>query len=277
MNTHFGQNRKDIKITIDPSYNGVAYAGGGQIVISAAWLRNNPEDYDVVTHEGMHIVQSYNRGDPGWLIEGIADYCRWKWGVNNGRAGWSLPDFQRGQHYTNAYRVTARFLVWLERKKNGNIVKQLDTALRSNTYSGNSWNSFAGQGVDQLWTEYSNNPACFCEEELQELLMSMFSNSTAHDELNDEESIYIKTVFKNANVYVTEEMKKAFKSDDHIDIQYFQTANAIRMRLSVFKEDFERNIDNSTGLVQLQNDKTAVGIIQRILLVSSEIVYFEMN
>ncbi|UJR13660.1 hypothetical protein I4U23_000672 [Adineta vaga] len=49
---------RDVVITIDPGYNGV-------------------------THECMHVVQRYPRGDPGWLIEGIADYARWKYGRNN--------------------------------------------------------------------------------------------------------------------------------------------------------------------------------------------------
>ncbi|CAF3713946.1 unnamed protein product [Rotaria sordida] len=149
---------RDVQITIDPGYNGVAYASGGSIVISATWFRNNPQDTDVVTHEGMHVVQRYPRGDPGWLIEGIADYARWRYGTNNPAANWWLPDFDRNQHYTNAYRVTARFLAWCE-KRYANIVNQLDAALRGNTYSGNSWNQFSGgRSVDQLWEDYKNNP-----------------------------------------------------------------------------------------------------------------------
>jgi hypothetical protein len=149
---------KDVRITIDPGYDGVAYTSDDVIVISATWLRNNPQDTDVVTHEGMHVVQHYPRGDPGWLIEGIADYARWRYGINNPAGNWQLPDFDPNQHYTNAYRVTARFLAWSE-KRYANIVDQLDAALRSNTYSANSWNQFAGgKSVDQLWAEYANNP-----------------------------------------------------------------------------------------------------------------------
>ncbi|CAF1359767.1 unnamed protein product [Adineta steineri] len=149
---------RDVVFTIDPNYNGVAYASGGNIVISAAWLRNNPQDTDVVTHEAMHVVQRYPRGDPGWLIEGIADYARFRFGRNNPAANWWLPDFDRNHHYTNAYRVTARFLVWCENRW-PNIVNQLDSVMRSNTYSANSWNQFSGgKSVDQLWGDYANNP-----------------------------------------------------------------------------------------------------------------------
>ncbi|CAF1186297.1 unnamed protein product [Rotaria magnacalcarata] len=149
---------RDVRVTIDPKYDAVAYASGNAVVISANWLRNNPQDTDVMTHECMHIVQSYPGGAPGWLVEGIADYARWKFGRNNLAANWRLPDFDRNQHYTNAYRVTARFLAWCEQRY-PNIVNQLDGALRSKTYTNNSWNLFSGgRSVDQLWLDYSINP-----------------------------------------------------------------------------------------------------------------------
>jgi len=60
----------------------------------------------------MHIVQDYGQSTgPGWLTEGIADYARYKFGVNNPAAKWALPAYKSTQKYTDAYRVTARFLV----------------------------------------------------------------------------------------------------------------------------------------------------------------------
>ena len=69
---------KSINITIDPSYDGVAYADAdtGKITISSNWITNKPEDTDLLTHELMHIVQSYPAESLGWLTEGIADYVR---------------------------------------------------------------------------------------------------------------------------------------------------------------------------------------------------------
>jgi len=150
---------KTVSFTIDPSYNGVAYTSGTSVTFSAAWFHSHPEDIDVVTHEVMHIVQAYTGGAPGWLTEGIADYVRYKYGVNNGPAGWSLPTWSSSQHYTNAYRVTARFLVWLELHVRSTIVNDLNTALRNKTYTSNTWNSLTGKSVDQLWADYSQNPA----------------------------------------------------------------------------------------------------------------------
>jgi hypothetical protein len=150
---------KQVTFTIDPSYNGVAYTSGRNVTYSAAWFHGHPEDIDVVTHEVMHIVQAYTGGAPGWLTEGIADYVRYKYGVNNGPAGWSLPAWSPSQNYTDAYRVTARFLAWLEIHVRASIVNDLNTALRNRTYTSNTWRQLTGKTVDQLWADYSQNPA----------------------------------------------------------------------------------------------------------------------
>ena len=150
---------KRLTFIIDPNYNGVAATGDGVARYSSIWLQKNPEDIDVVTHEVMHVVQSYP-GDsgPGWLTEGIADYVRYKYGVNNEKAGWTLTPFKATQSYTNSYRITARFLVWLEKNVKPGIVNQLDAAMRSKTYSKNIWMELTGKTLDDLWTAYASNP-----------------------------------------------------------------------------------------------------------------------
>lgn len=150
---------KSVTFVIDPAYSGVAYTSGTTITYSSAWFHSHPQDVDVVTHEIMHVVQAYTGGAPGWLTEGIADYVRYKYGVNNGPAGWSLPNWSSSQSYTDAYRVTARFLVWLELHVRSTIVTDLNTALRNRTYTANTWVSLTTKTVDQLWADYSANPA----------------------------------------------------------------------------------------------------------------------
>ncbi|CAF0924696.1 unnamed protein product [Rotaria sordida] len=150
--------RKDVQIKIDPNYDGIAYASNGEIVISGTHLKNDPRPTGVLTHEMMHIVQSYPGGQPEWLVEGIADYVRWKYGQDKVGGGWQLSDFNLKQHYTNSYRVTARFLVWLERKVQNNIVNRLDQGLRQNQYeNGKLWIQISGKSVDQLWNDYTND------------------------------------------------------------------------------------------------------------------------
>lgn len=146
---------KKVIIRIDTAYDGVAYAIDGRIVISQAWLVKNPEDIDVVTHEAMHIVQAYhNVNAPGWLVEGIADYVRHKYGVNNRNANWALSPYHDGQHYKDAYRITARFLLWLEENKKAGIVKTLDHSLRAEKYTEDIWIKETTKSLDQLWAEY---------------------------------------------------------------------------------------------------------------------------
>jgi hypothetical protein len=144
---------------IDPTYEGVAETGNGTCRYNPRWLQTHPEDIDVVTHEVMHIVQDYRRGGPGWLTEGIADYVRYVYGVNNAKGKWTLPDYRSSQRYTNAYRITARFLLWIEKYKNRQLVDRLDAAMRDGKYSPSLWETLTGETVDGLWTEYGGNPA----------------------------------------------------------------------------------------------------------------------
>ena len=145
---------------IDPAYDGVAASWNGIVRYNPEWLKKHPGDIDVVTHEIMHITQWYPNGaGPGWLTEGIADYVRYTMGVDNVGANWTMPEFNPKQNYTDAYRVTARFLVWVEKNYNKNLVKKMDTALRNHTYNSNLWVQYTGKTVDELWAEYGQNPA----------------------------------------------------------------------------------------------------------------------
>lgn len=151
--------RMDITVKIDTSYDGVAYANNGRVTVSSKWLHARPNDLDLMTHEIMHIIQSYPNGaGPGWLTEGIADFVRHKYGVDNVKAGWSLTEFSKNQSYKNSYRITARFLVWITQNYDKKFVIKMDKKLRSNTYSPELWKEYTGLNVDQLWESYSNNP-----------------------------------------------------------------------------------------------------------------------
>ena len=149
---------RKVVFIIDPGYDGVAATSGDSTYYNPRWLKSHPEDIDVVTHEVMHIVQAYRHPVPGWLTEGIADYARYSYGVNNQAGGWKLPDFKPGQRYTDAYRVTARFLVWLEKNGHPGIVDGLDKAARAGTYSPMLWVDLAGKTVDELWQDYTLHP-----------------------------------------------------------------------------------------------------------------------
>ena len=150
---------KKIKFVVDPSYKGVAATSDGVATYNPQWLKDRPEDIDVVTHEVMHVVQAYPSNSVGWITEGIADYVRYVYGVNNVKANWALPDYKEGQSYTNSYRITARFFVWLEKNVRKSFINELDQAMRAGTYSPEIWKQKTGITLDELWHTYTQNPA----------------------------------------------------------------------------------------------------------------------
>ncbi|HEY5391744.1 MAG TPA: basic secretory protein-like protein [Hanamia sp.] len=150
---------KEVFIIIDPNYKGVAATSGHIVRVNPEWFHKHPQDVDVVTHEVMHIVQGYNwNGVPGWITEGIADFVRNEYGVNNKEADWTLPDYNSRQNYTNAYRVTARFFIWLQQNYDKKLVQELNIAAREKTYTSAFWENKTGKTVDQLWNIYAENP-----------------------------------------------------------------------------------------------------------------------
>jgi len=151
---------KEVKFAIDTAYKGVAATSNGRIVFSPEYMMKHPGDIDVVTHEAMHIVQDYGRSvGPGWLTEGIADYIRYKHGIDNAGANWALPDFKPTQNYKNSYRITARFFTWIDTKVKNGTIKAVDKSLRDHTYTPELWTKLTGKNLDELWTAYSENPS----------------------------------------------------------------------------------------------------------------------
>ena len=160
VNEYNKKSLKEVTFVVDTTYDGVAGAANGQVTFSSNWLRIHPEDIDVITHEVMHIVQDYgNTNGPFWLTEGIADYVRYKFGVDNAGAKWALPDLKPDHSYKSSYRITARFLEWLERNGNKGIVKKMDKHMREHSYKDDLWKEYAGKSIDELWTAYTANPA----------------------------------------------------------------------------------------------------------------------
>lgn len=151
---------KNVTFVIDTAYDGVAATSNDRVVFSAKYMTSHPKDIDVVTHEVMHIVQAYKESNgPGWLTEGIADYARFKFGVDNAGAKWALPAFKASQSYENSYRITARFLFWIEKNIKPGLVKELDSQLRDHTFTNDSWKNETGKTLDELWAAYAANPA----------------------------------------------------------------------------------------------------------------------
>lgn len=151
---------KTVTFFIDKTYTGVAEAGGNQVRFNPAFFNKNPEDIDAITHELMHLVQGYgdNNSIPGWATEGIADYVRATDGINNTKANWTMPELKSTQNYTDAYRVTARFFMWITQNYKSDFVKKLDAAARAKKYNDNTWKEITGKSLTELWAAYVANP-----------------------------------------------------------------------------------------------------------------------
>jgi hypothetical protein len=146
---------KKVTFLIDPSYEGVAATARDVIMYNPEWFVKHPGDIDVVTHEAMHVVQAYKRHVPGWVTEGIADYVRYKFGVDNEGAGWKLPAFSPEHSYRDSYRITARFFNWIEENIKKGFVVALDSRARAGQYNAAVWKEITGKTLDELWQEYA--------------------------------------------------------------------------------------------------------------------------
>lgn len=132
--------------------DGVAFASGTNIVCAAAWFKAHPDDQGAVIHELVHVVQQYrSRRNPGWLVEGVADYLRWfKYEPVNKRP---RPNPARAK-YTDSYQTTAAFLEYVANVRDPKIAVRMNAAMREGRYQPELWTEYTGMTVDDLWASY---------------------------------------------------------------------------------------------------------------------------
>lgn len=184
---NYGELRK-VKYVVDPEYKGIAatYTEIAKVVMNPEYYNQHTADADSMTHELVHVAQNYWHSPkeddekphkkweelteeeqaeirrlhelhrPGWLTEGLADYGRDRFGVFNAEAGWKLPSYREGQNYTDAYRVTAAFLKWVEQNGFPTLSYDLNDRLKKETYSTDTtWVELTGDTVETLWEKYA--------------------------------------------------------------------------------------------------------------------------
>jgi hypothetical protein len=140
-----------IKMSLKSDYNGVAEAGGGRIKGSVKFFKAHPEDIGAMIHETVHCVQLYRaRGNPGWLVEGVADYVRF-FRYEPGKIGRLNVDRAR---YDASYRVTASFLNYVSEKYDRKLVNKLNAIMREGKYQEDTWKELTGKGVEELNQEW---------------------------------------------------------------------------------------------------------------------------
>ncbi len=140
-----------VKIIFEKDMKGVAHVAGNTMHIAVPYVKAHYDDMGMVAHELVHLVQRYQGGNPGWLVEGMADYVRSK----HFEPLIALPriNFEKAK-YTDAYKTTAAFLIWIEGKYDARLIPKLHAAMRARTYKDELFKELTGKDLPALWEEF---------------------------------------------------------------------------------------------------------------------------
>ena len=149
---------KKFSIAFRKDYRGVAAAGGTRINCSVQWFQRNlqGEAAGAVVHEMVHVVQQYPRAqggnrNPGWLVEGLADWIRWfNYEPESARP---KPRADRA-NYNDSYRTTGHFLNYVTNTYDKEVVKKLNAAMREGKYTEDIWKQATGKTLEELGKEW---------------------------------------------------------------------------------------------------------------------------
>ena len=131
---------------------GVAATGGNVITINAKFVRSNTNDWGMVIHELTHVIQSYPGGrNPGWVVEGVADYIRLTHFEPQARRPRPNPE---KASYQDAYKTTAIFFEWVEKTHDAQLIKKLNRVAREGSFQIELFKEYTGRTIDELWQEY---------------------------------------------------------------------------------------------------------------------------
>lgn len=153
---------KSFSIVFKKDAEGVAATSDTTIVGAAAWYDKNLQNGATgsIIHELVHVVQQYGTKstNPGWLVEGLADYIRFYDFEPQTHGADIKPDKAGRVNYDDSYRTTANFLNWIITiEGHPHLLKQLNTAMRDGQYSDDIWERETGRTVQQLnaaWKEW---------------------------------------------------------------------------------------------------------------------------
>jgi len=142
---------REFRITVKSVPKGPpAYASGGGITCNADYVKGHLDDMGMVAHELSHVIQRYRGRNPGWLVEGVADYVRYyviEPGAKNARF-----NVERSK-YNGAYQATAGFLNYVEKKNGPGIVARLNREMREGKFKEANFAEIIGGDPEVLWNE----------------------------------------------------------------------------------------------------------------------------
>jgi hypothetical protein len=145
---------QQVTLTLKKDYKGVAFTSGANIIGSVRYFKSHPDDIGAMVHETVHVVQEYRgRGNPGWLVEGIADYLRF-FKYEPGKIGRLDPD---RVHYNGSYRQSAAFLAYVAVKYNKELVRKINVLLRKGEFKEEVFKDLTGKTVQELGEEWKTS------------------------------------------------------------------------------------------------------------------------
>ena len=116
------------------------------IVVSESWIKRQiakPEWNEAVgsvIHELVHVVQHYGgQRNPGWMVEGVADYFRWFHYEPVEHRPRLPPKRAARARYSDSYQTTAGFLEYVARTHDHEFVVKMNAAMRQGRYSPDLW------------------------------------------------------------------------------------------------------------------------------------------
>lgn len=144
---------KVLSLKLKKSTKGVGATSGTEVVVFSNWIEKHPDDFGLVIHELVHVIQKYPSKNPVWISEGIADYIRWA--IYEGKHQHSFPVPKEIDGYKQGYQAAAGFFLWLETNESPGIVRRLNTAMRTSAYDSNLFERLTGDDLATLWGRYA--------------------------------------------------------------------------------------------------------------------------
>jgi len=142
---------RQVLFTFKKDMKGVAGTSGRRVAFAASWIKSHPDDYGCAIHELAHVVQSYPRYDPVWLIEALADYVRFWIYEDPSRRPRPKPEKVRVK---DTYQRGAAFLAWLAETRGENIITDLSAAIRELRYEDELFKEYTGKTLEELTEDF---------------------------------------------------------------------------------------------------------------------------
>jgi len=160
------------KITLDIENKGygIAWNAGNLVHLHDGWLEKYPEDYDCITHELAHAIQSEWDGatlEYDSFIERFADACRYLYAFSNGEYNdrhWQMQILSKEPTREDS----VRFLVWFDyfySTEDNDLLLRYFTICGSNQYPTDQWkeawaeifrgSALEGRDIDDIYAEYA--------------------------------------------------------------------------------------------------------------------------